>query len=678
MSASFARGSRRDPFASSGFDGRQGDTSKGVKQALLVSKQTGVLDLRGRGLHELPPGAFDPDADPVTEHDRKVYTSTIDFDSPDAELNAPNWWETHDLTSIVASRNHITSIPDAIKNLTCLQKLDVSRNQLQSLPGEALVNLPLRSLDVSHNALTDLPDALPETLAQLKCSHNKNMWRLPDFIGACGNLAELEANNCNLQKLPASLARCGQLVHLNLSNNALEIIPDVISKDLPNMTDLDLSRNKLMTFPFGFQNAGACLRRLDLRENLLENIPDCVGNFKVLNELFLGSNRLAGSLSDVIGNGCTSLVTLDVSRNRLNALPASLSNLKTTLAAIDASENDLQFVAPEIGTCGNLRSLMLIGNPLRSIRQAVVTGPTRELLKLLKARLPEGLDDGDTETGAFGAGGDKQQTENDARRVVLAAINKSTSALDGVSINPKPRKALNPLNPKEINVDLRGRGLVEIPEEVWSSGVSSLDLGANSLSEISPETVEQCTTLRSLSLDGNKLETWPLPTGQTGSNTLSLRALRLDGNLSLSGFLSDKNSFSSVPFLTSLDLSKLKAHSFAEGCLSPLVDTLEHLRWEKGGLASVPVEVYKMKHLKTLRLGDNRIESIERSIANLQNLDELDVKNNELAQLPPDLGLLSLRSLQLEGNPLRSIRRAVIEKGTTAVLAYLKDKMPIA
>jgi Leucine-rich repeat (LRR) protein len=146
----------------------------------------------------------------------------------------------------------------------------------------------------------------------------------------------------------------------------------------------------------------------------------------------------------------------------------------------------------------------------------------------------------------------------------------------------------------------------------------------------------------------------------------------------LSGFLSDKNSFSSVPFLTSLDLSKLKAHSFAEGCLSPLVDTLEHLRWEKGGLASVPGEIYKMKHLKTLRLGDNRIESIERSIANLQNLDELDVKNNELAQLPPDLGLLSLRSLQLEGNPLRSIRRAVIEKGTTAVLAYLKDKMPIA
>lgn len=59
-------------------------------------------------------------------------------------------------------------------------------------------------------------------------------------------------------------------------------------------------------------------------------------------------------------------------------------------------------------------------------------------------------------------------------------------------------------------------------------------------------------------------------------------------------------------------------------------------------------------------------------------LEELNLANNNLATLPPQLGLLApvLRSLGLEGNPLRSIRRPILERGTPAVLAYLKDRIP--
>lgn len=52
--------------------------------------------------------------------------------------------------------------------------------------------------------------------------------------------------------------------------------------------------------------------------------------------------------------------------------------------------------------------------------------------------------------------------------------------------------------------------------------------------------------------------------------------------------------------------------------------------------------------------------------------------NNSIATLPPQLGLMAptLRVLALEGNVLRTIRRPLLDRGTPALLAYLKDRIP--
>jgi hypothetical protein len=64
-------------------------------------------------------------------------------------------------------------------------------------------------------------------------------------------------------------------------------------------------------------------------------------------------------------------------------------------------------------------------------------------------------------------------------------------------------------------------------------------------------------------------------------------------------------------------------------------------------------------------------------ILGLAVLNTLDLSNNSLAQLPPKLALLKeLRSLQVQGNTFRVPRRDLIDKGTAAVLAYLRDKIP--
>ena len=59
-------------------------------------------------------------------------------------------------------------------------------------------------------------------------------------------------------------------------------------------------------------------------------------------------------------------------------------------------------------------------------------------------------------------------------------------------------------------------------------------------------------------------------------------------------------------------------------------------------------------------------------------LEELDLSNNELSSVTPYLSLIAtLRALKVEGNPLRTMRRAILEKGTPGIMLWLKDKMPV-
>lgn len=66
-------------------------------------------------------------------------------------------------------------------------------------------------------------------------------------------------------------------------------------------------------------------------------------------------------------------------------------------------------------------------------------------------------------------------------------------------------------------------------------------------------------------------------------------------------------------------------------------------------------------------------------ICKLTGLEELDLRNNDISGLPPMMGMLggTLHVLRLEGNPFRSIRRPVLERGTAAVLEYLRGRIPV-
>ncbi|KAK4837964.1 hypothetical protein QYF36_009907 [Acer negundo] len=129
-----------------------------------------------------------------------------------------------------------------------------------------------------------------------------------------------------------------------------------------------------------------------------------------------------------------------------------------------------------------------------------------------------------------------------------------------------------------------------------------------------------------------------------------LRILDLSYNVAS---LPENPSFSSLPHLQELYLRRMQLHE-------------------------VPSDILSIQQLQILDLSQNSLQSVPEGFKNLTSLTELDLSDNNTSTLPPELGLLepSLQALRLNGNPLRSIRRTILDQGTKGVLKYLKDKLP--
>lgn len=79
--------------------------------------------------------------------------------------------------------------------------------------------------------------------------------------------------------------------------------------------------------------------------------------------------------------------------------------------------------------------------------------------------------------------------------------------------------------------------------------------------------------------------------------------------------------------------------------------------------------------LMWLDLRDNRLTDIPTSIKNHQGLTHLLLQNNCLTTLPNELGtVVSLKVLQLGGNPLMYPPREVIKAGVATIKNYLNEK----
>ncbi|XP_002014014.2 leucine-rich repeat-containing protein 40 isoform X4 [Drosophila persimilis] len=105
-------------------------------------------------------------------------------------------------------------------------------------------------------------------------------------------------------------------------------------------------------------------------------------------------------------------------------------------------------------------------------------------------------------------------------------------------------------------------------------------------------------------------------------------------------------------------------------------ETLTELHASNNYISNIPVRMCEnLPHLKVLDLRDNKITQLPDELCLLRNLNRLDVSNNSIDTLPVSLAALAhLISLQVEGNPIKSIRRDILQCGTSRILRTLQER----
>ena len=202
---------------------------------------------------------------------------------------------------------------------------------------------------------------------------------------------------------------------LNLTRRNLKVVPSLVTELKSQLTNLDLSFNKITVFPSDLFDGPFCesIISLNLGDNLLMTLPieltycqslvnlkicnnqlpllpDKIGRLESLRRLDASGNRIAtlqsGSLSAL-----TSLTILDMSRNMLTCIANEEIWTLTSLTEFSLSFNRLERLPVGIGCLTNLRALRADNNSLSGLEPDIVKLPLLRELQLSQnnlARLP--------------------------------------------------------------------------------------------------------------------------------------------------------------------------------------------------------------------------------------------------------------------------------------------------
>ena len=543
-----------------------------------------------------------------------------------------NWWEALDLQRVDLSHNRIQSIPSELAQQGQLTILRMSNNLLTSLPTELFTLQTLKLVDFSFNHLSVLPESLTNCVSLVEILLRGNQLReLPYDFGNLVSLEILDVSENQLTELPRSCTNLLALKKLDISSNRLTRL-DSSFGSLFRLQELYAKKNLIERLEPQSLTPLVNLRHLDLCENRLK-VFDQFPVSNNIDSVLLGFNHLT-VLAGV--EEATGLTVLDVQNNKLRELPSTIGRL-SILKTLDVSNNDLSNLPNELAGLKSLVRLNIEGNPLRSIRQSVRSSGTEAIKKYLAYRIDQPQETYEAEV------------PNSWDEVLREA--SASSQLKVVS----------------RNIDSIYPGVWQLPNLLL------LDVSINQISIISAE-IRMLRNLQVLRANKNRLESLP---SMALASLDQLQELELSGN-QLPGFFEDVT-FDCIRMdrLRRLDLSanRLTALPACLVCFPALRVLMVHTnRIPDVELLCSPA----FKALEGLDLCGNQVSEIpDVFCTTLVNLVDLNLENNNISVLPPVLGYAPrLKTLRVEGNPLKSIRRQIVEKGATAILEYLRNKIP--
>lgn len=408
-----------------------------------------------------------------------------------------------------------------------------------------------------------------------------------------------------------------------MSGNGLTSLPFRAIAELP-VTELIASKNRIggSLFPPDVRGMDS-LQILDVSDNGLTSLTELSKlEFQSLRQLHLAGNRLT-SLPDI--SEWTALVTLDASDNRISSIPDGFISLNKIKQA-NFTGNNIKKLDDRIGMMESLEIFKISNNPLKPLKY--LTMSTEDLKHDLKLRLDPAVE----ESGEVLLPEGEEMVKPVAQPHVVG---------EELEIWPVTSRGL---------LDGSSRGLRSLDTAILESTstrytITSADFHHNLLTSIPVSLSALAMTLTKLSLANNKIE------GSYLTSRLELPSL-LDLNFSCNS-------------ITTLDplLEHLSAPS------------LSSLNVSANRISTLPILREAYPSLSTLIANDNRISELD--VNSVEGLTVIDLRNNDIAHLPPRLGLLrGIQRLDLGGNVFRVPRLGTLEKGTQATLAWLRDRIP--
>ena len=220
-----------------------------------------------------------------------------------------------------------------------------------------------------------------------------------------------------------------------------------------------------------------------------------------------------------------------------------------------------------------------------------------------------------------------------------------------------------------VELRLDNNRLQDLPAEAFDglSELQVLNLENNAIRSI-PRAVARCSKMIRLHLSKNQLESIPESLGALSQlQLLELRENRLEslsarfttGLSSLKTLDARRNRLREIPMLP-------QSPHFRELLLSfNFITQLDAAR------------LLGAAQLSVLDLADNKLESIDSTVADLRNLAFLNVANNNLRGLPHALGYMpKLTRLLTEQNPIRTINRGILTGSCEGLKKYLRSRGP--
>lgn len=197
-------------------------------------------------------------------------------------------------------------------------------------------------------------------------------------------------------------------------------------------------------------------------------------------------------------------------------------------------------------------------------------------------------------------------------------------------------KALEKLN-------LSGNDLDKFPSLKGLKKLKELNLSGNQLANIETANFQTATSIRSIELQGNKIERIPA-------------------------------SFSTLTNLKKLMLNYNQAKEIDPACST--LQSLEQLGLYQNKLTAIPDCLYELKSIKEIDLYYNQIEKIDSRVTNWKKLEILYLSHNKLFAVPDNMGeMTELKELYLSNNRLTTLPSSISELSSLKVLRANNNRL---